>query len=57
MNKILDKVHPDWISFFEENKESLNDILSKIDYEKEVIFPKKKKYLKHFSIHHLKILN
>jgi uracil-DNA glycosylase len=48
MNKILDKVHPDWISFFEENKESLNDILSKIDYEKEVIYPKKKKIFKAF---------
>ena len=48
MNKILDKVHPDWIPFFEENKQVLNDILNQIDYEKEVIFPKKKKIFKAF---------
>jgi uracil-DNA glycosylase len=38
----MNKVHPDWIPFFDENKKDLDEILSKINYDSETIFPKKK---------------
>lgn len=39
---LLAKVHPGWIDFFEENKDELKEILSKIDFKNETIFPFKK---------------
>ena len=39
---LLDKVHPDWMDFFNDNLTELKDILAKIDFKNETIFPKKK---------------
>jgi uracil-DNA glycosylase len=39
---LLDKVHPDWMEFFNDNLTELKDILAKIDFKNETIFPKKK---------------
>ena len=38
----MNKVHPDWLPFFDENKKDLDEIFSKINYDNETIFPKKK---------------
>ena len=38
----MNKVHPDWLPFFDENKKDIEEIFSKIDYDNETIFPKKK---------------
>jgi len=38
----MNKVHPDWLPFFDENKKALEEIFSKINYDNETIFPKKK---------------
>ena len=41
--ELLNKVHPEWLDFFnEENLNELKNILSKIDFENETIFPNKK---------------
>ena len=38
----MNKVHPDWLPFFDENKKDLEEIFNKINYDNETIFPKKK---------------
>ena len=38
----MNKVHPGWLPFFDENKKDLEEIFSKINYDNETIFPKKK---------------
>jgi len=38
----MNKVHPDWLPFFDENKKDLDEIFSKINYDSEIIFPKRK---------------
>jgi len=38
----MNKVHTDWLPFFDENKKDLEEIFNKINYDNETIFPKKK---------------
>jgi uracil-DNA glycosylase len=38
----MNKVHPDWLPFFDESKKDLDEIFSKINYDSETIFPKRK---------------
>jgi len=44
-NKILDKVNSEWLPFFNDNREELEDIMCKINFNKidfnEIIFPNK----------------
>ncbi len=48
MNNILDKIHPDWNPFFDENLSEIEGILKNVDYDNNVVFPKKKHIFKTF---------
>ena len=38
---ILNKINDSWNEFINENIEEINNILSQIDFDNEIIFPKK----------------
>ena len=48
MNNLLEKIHPEWLPFFEENIKEIEEIIEKVDYENNIVFPKKKKIFKTF---------
>ncbi len=55
--ELLNRVNKDWLPFFDENMTELIDILSKIDYTKQCIFPNKEdifKSLFYFSPYEIK---
>ena len=44
--EILNEVNLNWNKFFNDNIDELNNILSLIDYENEIIYPEKTKIFK-----------
>jgi hypothetical protein len=53
--ELLNRVNKDWLPFFDENMTELIDILSKIDYTKQCIFPNKEDIFK--SLFYLSLIH
>jgi uracil-DNA glycosylase len=51
MEELLNRVNTDWLPFFDQNKDELEQIISKLDYNKYTIFPNKKNIFKSLFYH------
>lgn len=45
---ILNKIHNDWLPFFEENIDEIKEILKKVDYNNNIVFPKQEDIFRTF---------